>query len=60
MNKKYEKLKQKALLKLILARQEQLIVELRAMHLYLEDKIGKVAEINMHLNGVKKIKSFDE
>ena len=54
MNKKYEKLKQKALLKLILARQEQLIVELRAMHLYLEDKIGKVAEINMRLNGVKK------
>ncbi len=41
MSKKYEKFEQKAQLRLILARQEQILVELRAMCLWLEAKIER-------------------
>ncbi len=49
MSKKYEKLKQKAQLRLILARQEQIIVELRAMRLCL------VVKIERQTDGVEKM-----
>lgn len=44
MSKKYEKLKQKVQLKLILARQEQILVESRAMCFWLEVKIEAAAD----------------
>ncbi|MGE0738212.1 hypothetical protein [Sulfurimonas sp.] len=44
MSKKYEKFEQKVQLRLILARQEQILVELRAMCLWLEAKIEEVAD----------------
>jgi hypothetical protein len=56
MNKKYEKLKQKIQAKLIFQKQKQIIVELRAMHLCLEEKMEDViAAVDMRLGRVEKI-----
>ena len=54
MSKKYEKLKQKAQLKLTLARQEQILVELRAVCLWLEAKIEGRMTILEKLNQCPK------